>query len=331
MFKIFLLLLFCTQVMWAAKPPNNYVGIVLNDIYTENFIKDIVTLLDVHFVTFQGRKAISGFFQYNQVIPNMYMKFTLNFEKPDKTRFEVLDLMIDVCSFLNGTYNRLKIPKLVFTELSKQKGFPKKCPIEANVTYTLENYEFEVPQFPLPNLKFIAAVTLYKSDKKHKLLVDIALHDLETEVYLKDILPHIDVHLVQHHGRKLINGNFTFAQTIRKLPLQFALNFEKPDKKQLHAMEFKADACEILKGALNKQTIPKLALKELNKQSRFPQKCPIEKNKTYGLDNFEFNSQHFPLPNLKFQVVFTLFTADSKQKILDVRVKGATRRYRNYI
>ncbi|XP_037827698.1 uncharacterized protein LOC119615778 [Lucilia sericata] len=148
----------------------NYVGIVLNDIYTENFMKDIVTLLDVHFVTFQGRRAISGFFQYNQVIPNMYMKFTLNFEKPDKTRFEVLDLMIDVCSFLNGTYNRLKIPKLVFTELSKQKGFPKKCPIEANITYTLENYEFEVPQFPLPNLKFIAAVTLYKSDKKHKVI-----------------------------------------------------------------------------------------------------------------------------------------------------------------
>lgn len=61
----------------------------------------------------------------------MFIQFTLNFEKPDKTRFEVLDLMINVCNFLNGTYNKLKIPRLVLKELNKQKYFPKKCPIEA--------------------------------------------------------------------------------------------------------------------------------------------------------------------------------------------------------
>lgn len=105
------------------------------------------------------------------------------------------------------------------------------------------------------------------------------MHELETEVYLKEIFPIMDIYLVQHRGRKLINGTFTVAQPLKKLPIQFNLNFEKPDKKSLHAMDFKADACEVLNGAFKKQTIPKLALKELNKQKRFPQKCPLEKVK----------------------------------------------------
>lgn len=104
---------------------------MLNEIQTENLTPHLVSLLDVHFVTWQGRKAMSGAFNYNQVLPNMHLRFTLSFEKPDKTRMEMLDLMLNVCDYLNGTYDKLKIPRIVLHELQKQKGIPKKCPIEA--------------------------------------------------------------------------------------------------------------------------------------------------------------------------------------------------------
>ena len=97
----------------------------------ENFAKNIVTLLDVHLVTWQGRKALSGAFNYNQVLPNMHLRFTLTFEKPDKTRMEMMDLMLNVCDYLNGSYDKLKIPRIVLHGLRMQEGIPKHCPIEA--------------------------------------------------------------------------------------------------------------------------------------------------------------------------------------------------------
>ncbi|TMW47763.1 hypothetical protein DOY81_007157 [Sarcophaga bullata] len=168
--KFFLFLTWCHMIMAAKPPAIQHVDIVLNEIHTENFAKNIVTLLDVRLVTWQGRKVLTGVFNYNQVIPNMHLRFTLSFEKPDKTRMEMMDLMLSVCDYLNGSYDKLKIPRIVLHELRKQKGIPKQCPIEANTNYTLENYSFDIPQFPLPNLKFIAACTLYRSDKKTKIL-----------------------------------------------------------------------------------------------------------------------------------------------------------------
>lgn len=94
---------------------------------------------------------------------------------------------------------------------------------------------------------------------------------------MRDIIPVMDLQLVQRNGRKLINGSFTLAQTLQVVPIKVVLHFEKPDSTRLHVLDFTGDACDFLNGAFNKQTVAKLVLKELNKQKKFPKKCPMEK------------------------------------------------------
>lgn len=91
----------------------------------------MVQILDIRLIPQRGRNYVNATFSFARTLAKVNVKFSLDFEKPDKTRFQVLNLKIDICKLLNGEASKHKVVKLLLQQLREQKHFLQTCPLEA--------------------------------------------------------------------------------------------------------------------------------------------------------------------------------------------------------
>lgn len=92
--------------------------------------KDTMQEMSYKVITSKGKKVINGSALFSQHVGKMKFQLLLDFQKPDKTTFRLLDWTFDGCEFLKGNYNKINIAKYGFNLFRNQNKFIKRCPVE---------------------------------------------------------------------------------------------------------------------------------------------------------------------------------------------------------
>ncbi|XP_075163191.1 uncharacterized protein LOC142235818 [Haematobia irritans] len=137
---------------------------------------------------------------------------------------------------------------------------------------------------------------LYTSLRDYTIEITQILFNISSDItYVK----HLNTSII---GNKKSNLHVLFDQDIKEIPGEASLMVHAKSGRRIVIFQIKSEACYILAQG-TKNVFISVFVKEILRNSNFPKKCPLSKNKLYYVKNYTIDDESYPpyLPETQWQ------------------------------